>query len=351
VIAAQCAQPGLGGHHVGVELAQPGAQLALGSFQLLFGDLVGLQLGAESGELLARQVHAECGELRHHVAVAPGGVGLLLQRAELTAHLAQQVLQPGEVALGVGQPPLGLLLAAAELEDARGLLDDQPSFFGSGVQHRVDLALADDHVLLAAHTRVAQELLDVEQPARHAVDGVLAVSGAEQRAGDRDLGELDRQRPGAVVDGERHLGATQGGTLLGAGEDDVVHLLGAHRARGLGAEHPADGVDHVGLAAAVGADHDGDAGFHHQGGGVGEGLEALDGERSQEHGNSGGTGPNGRLRPGRPRTGRRFGPPAAPWTPRRGSAGTPGRRARTPGVARSTHRACPPGLGTGRRTW
>ncbi len=48
-----------------------------------------------------------------------------------------------------------------------------------------------------------EQLLDVEQPARHAVDGVLAVAGAEQRAGDRDLAELDRQQAGAVVDGER----------------------------------------------------------------------------------------------------------------------------------------------------
>ena len=68
----------------------------------------------------------------------------------------------------------------------------EPALLGPGVEHGVDLALADDHVLLAADAAVGQQLLDVEQPARHAVDGVLAVAGAEQRAGDRDLGELDR---------------------------------------------------------------------------------------------------------------------------------------------------------------
>ena len=61
-----------------------------------------------------------------------------------------------------------------------------------------------------------------------------------------------------VVDGERHLGPAQGGPAGGAGEDDVLHLLRAQRARPLGAEHPGHGVDHVGLAAAVGADHHGD---------------------------------------------------------------------------------------------
>ena len=125
--------------------------------------------------------------------MAAGRVGLALERAQLAAHLAEQVLQAGEVALGGRQAALGLLLAAAVLQDAGGLLDDQPALLGPGVEHGVDLALADDHVLLAADAGVGQQLLDVEQPARHAVDGVLAVAGAEQRAGDRDLGELDRQ--------------------------------------------------------------------------------------------------------------------------------------------------------------
>ena len=58
----------------------------------------------------------------------------------------------------------------------------------------------------------------------------------------------DRRR---VVDREADLGPAQRRALGGAGEDDVVHLLRAHRRRGLGAEHPADGVDDVGLAGAV----------------------------------------------------------------------------------------------------
>ena len=65
-----------------------------------------------------------------------------------------------------GEPALGLLLAAPVLQDAGRLLDDQPPVLGPGVEHRVDLALGDDHVLLAADAGVGQELLDVEQPAR-----------------------------------------------------------------------------------------------------------------------------------------------------------------------------------------
>ena len=99
-----------------------------------------------------------------------------------------------QVAFGRFEPPLRLLLALAELQDAGGLFDDRPAILGTRVQHRVELALADDHVLLAADAGVGEQLLDVEQPARRAVDHVLGLAGAEQRARDRDFGELDRQQ-------------------------------------------------------------------------------------------------------------------------------------------------------------
>ena len=46
----------------------------------------------------------------------------------------------------------------------------------------------------------------------------------------------------------------------------------------LGTEHPGHGVDHVGLPAAVGADHHGDPGLEFEHRRVGEGLESFEGE-------------------------------------------------------------------------
>ena len=203
--------------------------------------------GLEPGDLVAGEVDADRPQLLDQPAVAAGGVGLTLQRGELAPDLPQQVVEAQEVAFGRLEAALGALAALAELEDAGRFLDDGPAVLGTGVEHGVELALPDDHVLLATDAGIREQLLDVEQPARCAVDLVLGITGAEERAGDRDLAELDRQQTGRVVDAQRHLGAAERGPIGGAGEDDVVHLAAAQRARALCPEHPGDGVDEVRL--------------------------------------------------------------------------------------------------------
>ena len=223
-------------------------------------------------------------QLGHQVAVAAGGLGLALQGPQLAPDLPQQVGEAEQVGLRPLQPPLRLLLAAAVLEDARRLLHDEPAVLGPGVEDGVEVALGHDDVLLAAHAGVGEQLLEVEQPAGDAVERVLALPRrAEQRAGDGDLGEVDRQHAPGVVDGEADLGPAQRRTAAGAGEDDVVHLGGAHRAGPLGAQHPRHRVDHVRLPAAVRADDDRQPRLELESGRLGEGLEALQGERTKKH--------------------------------------------------------------------
>ena len=98
--------------------------------------------------------------------MAARGLGLALERAELAADLAQQVLHAQQAGLGGVEAALGVLLALAVLQDAGRFLDDRAAVLGAGVEHGVDLALADDHVLLAADAGVAEQLLHVEQAAR-----------------------------------------------------------------------------------------------------------------------------------------------------------------------------------------
>ena len=307
--------------------------------------------GGQVGLLGPGEIPPHRQQLRRHAVVRARRRGLPLERPDLAPHLADQVAQALEVLGGGGQPALGPLAAAAVLQDARRLLDDGPPVLGPGVEHGVELALADDHVLLAAHTRVAEQLLDVEQPARRPVDGVLAVAGAEERPGDGDLGQVDRQLARRVVDGERHLGPAQLGPRGGPGENDVLHLRRAQRARPLGAEHPGHGVDDVGLAAPVGPDHHGDPGLELQHRRVGEGLETLHAERLQEHRGD----PTGCLRaaweltPGSVRRRRSSARPPSPARWCCGSAGRAGPRGRRPGASPGSRRARRRGRGTARR--
>ena len=64
-------------------------------------------------------------QLGDQLAVAAGGLGLALERAQLAAHLAQEVLDAQQAGLGGVEAALGLLLALAVLEDAGGFLDDR----------------------------------------------------------------------------------------------------------------------------------------------------------------------------------------------------------------------------------
>ncbi len=184
----------LGFEHLGVEPAQLHPHVLLGLREIATRADALLLAAAQLVDLAPGEVQPDRVELGDEPVVAAGGIGLAFERAQLAPHLAQEIGEPEQVALGRLQPALGLLLALAELEDAGGLLDDRPAVLGPRVQHRVELALADDHVLLAADAGVGEQVLDVEQPAGHAVHQVLGLTGAEEHPGDRDLGELDREQ-------------------------------------------------------------------------------------------------------------------------------------------------------------
>ncbi len=110
--------------------------------------------GPELGELGAGQVPADREQLGGHGIVGAGGCRLALQGPDLPSHLAHEVAQALEVLGGRGQAALGPFAPAAVLQDAGRLLNDGPPVLRPRVQHRVELALADDHVLLATDTRV-----------------------------------------------------------------------------------------------------------------------------------------------------------------------------------------------------
>ena len=119
------------------------------------------------------------------------------------------------------------------------------------------------------------------QATRRAVDEVLGLARAEVAPRDQDLAQRSpapaggprpahRPRPArrsaarsqvlvVALEQQRHLRHAERPVVGVAGEDDVLHRGAAEMLRALLAEHPADRVDDVRLAAAVRADDRGDA--------------------------------------------------------------------------------------------
>ena len=145
---------------------QPDARVVLLAGELAPGVDAPLLARLQPVDLAAGEVQRDRAQLVDDPVVPARGVGLAFERTELAADLAQEIGQAEQVPFGRLEPPLRLLAPLAELQDAGRFLDDRPPVLRARVQHRVELALADDHVLLAADTGVGEQLLDVEQAAR-----------------------------------------------------------------------------------------------------------------------------------------------------------------------------------------
>ena len=181
------------------------------------------------------------------------------QRAHAPFDLVQEIGDADQVVLGAFQLPLRQAPPRLVLVDAGGFLDELAPFQRTAVHHRFHHALLDDGVGVGAHARVQQEVGDVLEAAGHLVDLVLARARAEIAARDRDFAVFDGQHLFAVVDRQRDLCHAEGLAGGRAVEDDVFHPVAPQRSRAVLPQRPANGVDDIGLAAAVRADHGRDA--------------------------------------------------------------------------------------------
>jgi len=196
-------------------------------------------------------------------------------------------LRRARFAFGGLQAQFGLVPAAVQTGDAGGILQNPAALLGLGVDQLADLALAHEGWRAGARGGILKQDAHVARARFPAVDTVgracLALDAARdfQRVAGVELGG---RRARLVVDEDRHLGHVARRARGGAVEDHVVHGGRAHAfVRGL-AHHPAQSFEQVGLAAAVGADHAGQALLDYQLGRLDEGLEAHEPEAVDVHG-------------------------------------------------------------------
>lgn len=280
-------------HHGALALGQHEPQPLEVGLALDDPQLGGLGLVAEPAELLLGlgDLHEQLApmvgrqrELEHlgsglQPLVARGLARLPLERRDLPPDLCEHVRHAQQVLLGGLELALRLLAPRLVPADPGRLLDQVAPVLGPGRDDRGDLALFDDRVAPRADAGVAEEVVDVAQPAGGLVDQVLGLAAAVEPSRDLDLRiarEGGRGPALGVVEGEHHLGHAGRPAELGAGEDHVLHALAAQAPRGLLAHAPAHRVDHVRLAAAVGTHDAGDARLEAEDGTVGKGLESRD---------------------------------------------------------------------------
>ena len=221
------------------------------------------------GDLQPLQLVPQHQELSGPLTLLPQGLHLELQLGDL-------VVDPDQVLVRMDQLPLCLLLPVAVAGDAGGLLKDLPAVGRLDGQDLVNPALADDGVALPAQAGVHEQLVDVLEAHRAAVDVVFALPRAVVPPGDHHLRLLHVEDVGGVVQHQGDLGIPRLAALGRAAEDDVLHLAPPQGPGGLLPHHPADGVRDIGFARPVGAHNGGDVlaeGEHRL---VGKGLEALD---------------------------------------------------------------------------
>ena len=242
-----------------------------------------LALGAARRRRAQVRQDLEVAHARGHLAVAFRAAHLRVELRHAPFQLGDEVVDADRVLLGGFQPAQRLVLAREELADAGGLFEQRAALGGLRRQDRVDLALRHDRVRARPQARAHQQLVHVAQAHGLAVDVELGLADAVRAPRDLHLGEVERQHALRVVERERHLGHAERLARVVAGEDDVFHLLRAQAARRLLAEHPADRVDEVGLAGAVGADDRRGAVDEIERRRFGERLEAEDLERFQTH--------------------------------------------------------------------
>ncbi len=252
--------------------------------QCLFGVVMLFDIAQGSVPAEAMPVAQQRLQVAGDLVTFLGTFGLAPKIAEPRAQLGDNILHAGQVLLRRFQAAHrrgALDLVAA---DPRRLLEERAALFGRHAQRTVDQPLADDGVGTLAQPGLREEIDDILQAHPLAIDDVFVVAVAIGAPRHLDLGEVDGNLAGAVVQRDGDLGQVETRLFVAAREDDVTRLARAQQAEALLAQTPAHCIDNVALAAAVRADDGRHPRVKDELGAAGKRLEALDNDALDSHG-------------------------------------------------------------------
>src|SRR3569833_1628984 len=161
------------------------------------------------------------------------------------------------VLVGVTHARRGLAAPRFVFGNARGLFEENAQLVRLGLDQARDRALLDDGVAARAEAGAEKDVGDVLAAAACAGEKINRLAVARHLALHRDFRVsrvLAAEAAVAVVEHQLDEGVAHGFAAGRAIENHVGHGVAAQIFRRAFAHHPAHGIDHVGLAAAVGTD-------------------------------------------------------------------------------------------------
>ena len=182
-------------------------------------------------EIELRDPRPERGDLDRELLGALGRRCLESQRPQPLSHFLLDVLGPLDLRRDTRELELGAMLAALELAEAGGFLDEVAPVLRLRGEHGIDLALGHDRVHRAAEAHIGEQLDEVGAADGRLVDEVLAFAAAHETAGDRDLVVVDLLAEAAVLVVEDELDLA----VVGGRRESTSRRRGRRRASRRGA--------------------------------------------------------------------------------------------------------------------
>ena len=192
--------------------------------------------------------------LRVHFVVTLRFFRLLLQRPDLLFNLADNIVQTHYVVLRIVKLAQRFLFAVAVFGDTGAFLEKIPPLFRFRIQNLIDFILTDDTHGIFAQSRISKQIVNILQTAFRLVNQKFTLARTENAPRYHDFLKIERQSAVAVVKRNRNLRSSERTARTASRENYVLRFAAAQIAHVLLAQHPADGISNITLAAAVRAD-------------------------------------------------------------------------------------------------
>ena len=271
---------------LGLGLALLGGQFLDAQFKAAQGFGTLAQFSLQRRQMQRFQLGIDPRRFALELLITLGLLGLTIEVFELLLDFLAHVIQPIQILARGLDPRFGFFAAFFVFGNASGFFQVRAQVFGSRLDNLRNHALLDDRVAARAQAGTKKHIDNVAAPTAPAVQEIVGLAIATDRALDRNLVEVGVfALDGAVgiVEDQLHLGGAHRLAIAGAREDHIGNRIAAQAAGGALAHHPADGVDDVGFAATIGPNHAGHIGWQVQRGRVHKRLEARKFDRRKSH--------------------------------------------------------------------